>query len=47
MLSGVGKYFTPCRATDFKTALNTPNNGDLLWNLIMSPSTWRRYCADE
>jgi NAD(P)-dependent dehydrogenase (short-subunit alcohol dehydrogenase family) len=30
-----GKYFTRCRATDFKTAFNTPSNRDLLWNLSM------------
>jgi len=27
------KIFTRCRATDFKSAFNTPNNRDLLWEL--------------
>jgi retinol dehydrogenase 12 len=30
-----GKYFTRCRATDFRTAFNTPDYRNLLWNLSM------------
>lgn len=35
-LAGVsGKYFTKSRRTNFKTAFNTPDNRECLWNLSM------------